>query len=68
MDGPVEDATWPQHAPSEEEGAGQPVVMHILQENQDHGVPAGFNDLMKCMMGFKPAHRVTNITRRKNQT
>ncbi|KAG7237061.1 hypothetical protein INR49_032806 [Caranx melampygus] len=47
------DTSRAQHTPAEEEGLRQLVVVHILQEDQNHRVPAVFNDFMKCMMGFE---------------
>lgn len=51
MDRPVQDTAWPQHASAEEERVRQLVVMNVLQEDQDHRVPAGFDDLVKSMVG-----------------
>lgn len=50
MDGPVQDAAGPQHAPAEEERPRQLVVVDVLQEDQDHGVPAGFDHLVQSLM------------------
>jgi len=54
VDGPVQDAARTQHAPTEEERAGQLVVVDVLQEDQNHGVPSAFNDLVLYMLGLKP--------------
>lgn len=55
LNGPVQDTAGPQHAPAQEQGVGQFVVMDILQEDQHHRVPAGLDDLVQSMMGRKPA-------------
>lgn len=62
MDRPVQDAAWTQHASAEEERAGQLVVVHILQEDQDNRVPAFFNDLVKRMMDCKSGDKKENFT------
>ncbi|CAG5928666.1 unnamed protein product [Menidia menidia] len=57
----VHDAAWAQHAPAEEQRARQLVVMHILQEDQNNRVSAGFNNLMKCLMDLKSEKGQTKI-------
>lgn len=51
VDRPVQDTAGAQHSSAEEERTGELVVMDVLQEDQNHRVPAGFNDLVKCLMG-----------------
>lgn len=53
MDGPFQDATGTQHAPAQEEGAGQLVIVNVLQEDQNHRVPVGLDDLVIGVMGLK---------------
>lgn len=54
MDGPVQDAAGAQHAPAEEERPRQLVVVDVLEEDQDHGVPAGFDHLVESLMSREP--------------
>lgn len=54
MDGPVQDTAGAQHAPAEEERPRQLVVVDVLQEDQDHGVPAGFDHLVQSLMSREP--------------
>lgn len=49
----MQDTGWPQHASAEEERVRQLVVVNVLQEDQDHRVPAGFDHLVKSMVGCK---------------
>lgn len=63
VDGPVENTAGAQHAPAEEERPRQPVVVDVLQEDQDHGVPAGFDHLVESLMG-----RESEEQRRGNMT
>lgn len=51
VDWPVQDTAGTQHSSAEEERTGELVVMDVLQEDQDHRVPAGFDDLVKSLMG-----------------
>ena len=53
MDGPVEEAAQPQHAPAQEQGAGQPVVMDVLQEDQDHSVPPLLHPPVPSIVGLE---------------
>lgn len=53
VDRPVQDTARPQHASAEEERARQLVVVNVLQEDQNHRVPAGFDDLVKSLVGCK---------------
>lgn len=68
MDGPVQDTAGPQHAPAEEERPRQLVVVDVLQEDQDHGVPAGFDHLVQSLMSRESEEaREDNSTSLKTQ-
>lgn len=54
VDRPVEDAAGAQHAPAQEERPRQPVVVDVLQEDQDHRVPAGLDHLVESLVGREP--------------
>lgn len=54
VDRPVQYTAGTQHSSAEEERTRELVVVDVLQEDQNHGVSAGFNDLVKCLMGCKP--------------
>lgn len=69
MDGPVQDTAGPQHAPAEEERPRQLVVVDVLQEDQDHGVPAGLDHLVQSLMGREPEEATEdNSTSRHKKT
>lgn len=51
---PVEEAMWTKHAPAQEQTARQLVVLHVLQEDQHHRVPAVLNHLVQGMVGHEP--------------
>lgn len=57
VDRPVQDAAGTEHPSAEEERTRELVVMDVLQEDQNHRVSAGLNDLVKCLMGCKPARK-----------
>lgn len=63
MDGPVQDTAGPQHAPAQEERPRQLVVVDVLQEDQDHGVPAGLDHLVQSLMS-----RESEEAREENST
>lgn len=53
LHGPVEDAVRAQHAPAQEQRPGPPVVMHVLQEDQHHAVPALLDDLVEGVVDLE---------------
>ena len=53
VDRPVEEAAQLQHAPAQEQGAGKPVVIDVLQKDQDHSVPPLLHHPVKSVVGLE---------------